>query len=309
VYALEHLPSHLIVAAMQSEADGVVFKKLVYDTSFWNRQIEISKGYEWSKRMLNQAMSWAAKQNTDELIECALNKIDIHHMEQNDAPRIVELVAQNDIETALQRIESFGGNDKEGLQRKFILYMLCLMELTLLDSKDKLFRRDAIEKILKHFDENMPIDHSILNWNDFFPSYLMYLLACEWDVIRLDCLTVYKRTHTWDNDWINVKGPYSKIQINLLKYCISDGLFKNSTLKMIATQMAKQGKIEESLAYSLGITEELDKSRAIMDVSVEFAKQGKIEKSLECASLINDNYSRNISLKFISVDMSLHFQA
>jgi hypothetical protein len=133
VYALEYLPSHLLVAAIQSESEGAVFKKLVYDTSYWNRQLEISKGYEWSKKMLNQTMTWAAKQNTDEFIECALNKIDLHHMEQNDAPRIVELVAQNDIETALQRIESFGGSDKEGLQRKFIIYMLCLMELTLLE--------------------------------------------------------------------------------------------------------------------------------------------------------------------------------
>jgi hypothetical protein len=111
-------------------------------------------------------------------------------MEQNDAPRIVELVAQNDIETALQRIESFGGNDKDGLQRKFILYMLCLMEPTLLDSKDKPFRRDAIEKILKHFDEKMPVDHSVLNWDDFFSSYLMFLMACEWDVMQIDFLIV-----------------------------------------------------------------------------------------------------------------------
>ena len=100
--------------------NGDVFKKLAYDTAHWNRQIEISKGFEWSKKMLNEMMQWAAKYDDDEVIECALNKVDLHHMEQNDAPRIVELVANNDIETALQRIEAFGGNDKEGLQRKFI---------------------------------------------------------------------------------------------------------------------------------------------------------------------------------------------
>jgi len=152
IYALEHLPSHLIIPAMHHEQDGINFKKLVYDTGYWNRQLEISKGFDWTKKMLNLAMGWAAKQNTDELIECALNKVDLHYMEQNDAPRIVELVAQNDVETALQRIEAFGGNDKEGLQRKFTLYMLCLMELTLLDSKNKPFSKEAIEKILKHFD-------------------------------------------------------------------------------------------------------------------------------------------------------------
>ena len=129
IYALEHLPSHLFIPAMQGNEHGAIFKQLVYDTSYWNRQLEISKGYDWSKKILNLALAWAAKQNTDELIECALNKIDLHHMEQNDAPRIVELVAQNDIETALQRIESFGGNDKEGLQLGwFCLYDQPLVE-------------------------------------------------------------------------------------------------------------------------------------------------------------------------------------
>ncbi|MFM7748510.1 MAG: hypothetical protein ACKO7X_11400, partial [Bacteroidota bacterium] len=176
-YALEHLSTHLLTAAMGNK-DASELKALAYSTAHWNRQIEISKGFEWSKRMLNDMMLWASKYDDDEVIECALNKVDLYHMEQNDAPRIVELVAQNDIETALQRIESFGGNDKEGLQRKFILYMLCLMELTLLDSKDKPFRRDAIEKLLSHLDDILPIDYSASKWHDFFPSYLMFLMVC-----------------------------------------------------------------------------------------------------------------------------------
>ena len=47
-------------------------------------------------------------------------------MEQNDASRLFGLVAQNEIEKALQLIEIFGDNDNEGLQRKFTLYMLSM---------------------------------------------------------------------------------------------------------------------------------------------------------------------------------------
>ncbi|MFM7913004.1 MAG: hypothetical protein ACKO9W_12560, partial [Bacteroidota bacterium] len=206
-YALEHLSTHLLTAAMGSK-DASELKALAYSTAHWNRQIEISKGFEWSKRMLNDMMLWASKYDDDEVIECALNKVDLYHMEQNDAPRIVELVAQNDIETALQRIESFGGNDKEGLQRKFILYMLCLMELTLLDSKEKPFRRDAIEKLLRHLDDNLRGDYSVLNWKDFFPSYTMFLMACDWAEMGLDYSTVYKRADNWEKDWLSEKGPY-----------------------------------------------------------------------------------------------------
>ncbi|MBM3418855.1 MAG: hypothetical protein FJY17_08065, partial [Bacteroidetes bacterium] len=74
-YALEHLSTHLLTAAMGSK-DASELKALAYSTAHWNRQIEISKGFEWSKRMLNDMMLWASKYDDDEVIECALNKVD-----------------------------------------------------------------------------------------------------------------------------------------------------------------------------------------------------------------------------------------
>ncbi len=225
-YALEYLSNHMLIPAIE-KGDGSVLKLLAYNTTHWNRQVESSKGFEWSKRMLNSMMLWASKYDDEEVIECALNKVDLHHLEQNDAPRIVELVANNDIETALQRIESFGGNDKEGLQRKFIIYMLCLMELTLLDSKAMPFRKEAIEKLLRHLDENLPSDHSVLNWNDFFPSYLMFQMACEWYLIGIDFLKLFKKTDQIESRWLNNE-----------KICINDKQFE--TLKYISDSIDQQ---------------------------------------------------------------------
>jgi len=323
-YALEHLSTHLLTAAMGSK-DASELKALAYSTAHWNRQIEISKGFEWSKRMLNDMMLWASKYNDDEVIECALNKVDLYHMEQNDAPRIVELVAQNDIETALQRIESFGGNDKEGLQRKFILYMLCLMELTLLDSKDKPFRRDAIEKLLRHLDENLPIDHSMLNWNDFFPSYAVFLMASEWAELGLDYVIAYKRTDNHENDWITEKGPYSDLQFEVLNTCargISDEKRKPGALKDISTELAKQGKfdeassaMQESLNCARSISEDSmgpqEKSRVLRNISTELYKQGKfdeaasaMQEALVCARRIGDARRCSPALSDISTELA-----
>jgi hypothetical protein len=194
-YALEHLTTHLLIQAMESK-DATALKALTYNTSHWNRQLEMSKGFEWSKRMLNEMMLWASKYDDDEVIECALNKVDLHHLEQNDAPRIVEFVAQNDMETALQRIESFGGNDQEALQRKFILYMLCLMELTLLDSKDKPFRKGEIEKLLKHLDESKYLNS--ICWSNYFPPNVVFELAVEWHAMGVDYIKVYSIRTQWD---------------------------------------------------------------------------------------------------------------
>ena len=184
-YGLEFLGGHLGVSAMLN-GDGQKLLNLAYAQTHWQRQLKISKDYNWTKSGLHSVMTWASKYNDDEVIECGLQMVDLYHQEQNAAPQIVALVAEGDFDVALKRIEQFGGNDKEGLQRKFILYMLCLMELTLLDSKNKPFSKKGIEKLLKHLDEQLPVDHSILNWNDFFSSYLIFQMACDWEELGLD---------------------------------------------------------------------------------------------------------------------------
>ena len=310
IYALEHLPAHLHILAMQDEQEGAVFKKLVYHTGYWNRQVEISKGFDWSKKMLNLAMGWAAKQNTDELIECALNKVDLHYMEQNDAPRIVELVAQNDIETALQRIEAFGGSDKEGLQRKFTLYMLCLMELTLLDSKNKPFSKEAILKVLTHLEYNFRSYDYALNWNDFFSSYLMFLMACEWNEMNINYLLVYEISTCevwgkgyWEEDWISKNGPYTHDQFEVLYHCanvMKNKWGKSNILFSISTELAKQGFIHRAHECLNEISDDYLRAKTIYAISNELAIQGNFSESQKYASSIMDDFYKSKALVSIS---------
>ncbi len=320
-YALEHLSTHLLIGAMESQ-DGSDLKALAYHSDHWNRQIEISKNFKWSKNLLNDMMLWASKYDEDEVIECALYKIDLYHLEQNDAPRIVELVAQNDLETALQRIESFGGNDKEGLQRKFILYMLCLLELTLLDIKNKPFRKEAIEKLLKHLDDTIPTDHSILNWNDFFPSYLMFQMAFEWAELGLDCLITFRRTDDWEKTWIEEKGPYTDLQLDVLLACareISDESDKSTALKAISTELAKRCQLEkalcaikEALVSARRISVDNWKSNALASISTVLFKQGFLKDAASvmkdahvCAIGISEDSNKIYALTFISTELGI----
>ncbi len=292
-YALEYLSNHLFIASMIS-GNGGVLKKLAYDTAHWNRQIEISKGFEWSKKMLNEMMQWAAKYDEEEVIECALNKVDLHHMEQNDAPRIVELVANNDIETALQRIEAFGGNDKEGLQRKFILYMLCLMELTLLDSKDKPFRKEAIEKLLRYLDDNMPEDkislslnHFYVNnplskWEEIFPSHLVFQIACVFYELGIDYFVIYKRVTKWDTKWIEKKVSFSQNElVVLIEVALrTDDFVKHSILSKISNVLAKQGEIARSIEFANKIINKNKRSSTFKNNAIELVKNGNPKEAL-----------------------------
>ena len=203
VYGLEFLSEYLYIDALYTGI-GKKLVDLAYSQSHWQRQLNISKGYTWSKKGLKLVMTWASKHNDDEVIGCGLQMVDLHHQEQNGAPQIVALVADGDFDSALKRIEQFGGNDKDGIRRKFFLYMLCLMELTLLDSKDKPFRKEGIEKLLKHLDEQWPVDHSVLNWNDFFPSNLIARMAIELQELRVDYMIIYKRNFFWNQNDENI---------------------------------------------------------------------------------------------------------
>jgi hypothetical protein len=147
-YALEHLSTHLLIQAMESK-DAALLKKLAYSNEHWSRQVEISKGFEWSKRMLNDMMLWASKYDDDEVIECALNKVDLYHREQNDAPSILSLIEQGFIEAALERIDSFGDDSLFGQKRKIVIYFL---SLDILLEKISLGRVEDIKKVIRHFD-------------------------------------------------------------------------------------------------------------------------------------------------------------
>jgi hypothetical protein len=58
-YALEHLSSHVLLAAMHSKEAGEELKKLAYDSTLWNRQIKVSNRFDWSKKMLDEMFLWA----------------------------------------------------------------------------------------------------------------------------------------------------------------------------------------------------------------------------------------------------------
>ena len=312
-YGLEFLAIHVSVSAI-IHGDGQKLMNLAYSQTQWQRQFKISKGFNWTKTGLKAVMTWASKYKEDEVIECGLQMIDLHHQEQNAAPHIVALVAEGDFDAALKRIEQFGENDEEGIQRKFILYMLCLMELTLLDSKDKPFSKKGIEKLLKHLDEQLPVDHSILTWNEFFPSYMVFLMVCEWAEFDLDYNIVYKRTDDWESDWLKEKGLYTDIQFDVLLECargISDYYNKSIAMYDISAELVKQGKTAEALEYIRGISANDYKSSALKEVSAELAKQGKSEEAasamqeaLKCARGISLYAGKCDALKDISAELA-----
>ena len=312
-YTLEHYALHLSESTKEKRDEEL--RNLLMNSRYTATQQKVLKQFDASRDLarigLLKATEW---KDFDVQLECALQLVDLKYDEANDAHQVVALVANGEIDLALKRIESFGGADKEGVKRRFILYMLCLMELTLLDSKTKPFRKAGIEKLLNHLDEQLPTDHSILKWNDFFPSYLMFQMAFEWAELGLDYLIVFKRTDNWENDWLSERGAFSSLKIEVLLECarwISSYRLKISALRDISSELGKQGQVEEALACARGISDKSDKISALAKISTELGKQGQVEEAatamqeaLACALGIRYESDKSSALCDISSELA-----
>lgn len=311
-YALQHYAAH--AAASAREARAAELLTLPGNTAYIETQKKVLKQFDATKELYRLGLLKASElKQYDKQLEAALCLVDLKYEEANDAPQVVALAAAGDIDLALKRIESFGGNDEEGVKRRFTLYMLCLMELTLLESKTKPFRKTAIERLLNHLDEHIPPDTSIIDWNEFFPSYLMFLMACECAELGIDYLMVYKRTIDWEKDWLVKSVSLDDSQLKVLlegARFISRKAEKSRAFALISSMFARNGLSEvaasvmrEAQQCALEFTE-FRVSSALESISVELAKQGKFEEALECARGISDGIEKNNAMKEIAGNLA-----
>jgi NACHT domain len=311
-YALQHMAGHLSDSRKSERVEQLFV--LLRDKSYAETQKKVLRSFDASNVLYRKALIKASEQKrTDDMLEAALSLVDLRYEEANEAPKIVEMVANGEIEIALQRIQTFGGNDEDGVRRKFILYMLCLMEMTLLESRDKPFALDTIRRLLQHLDENISTDDKILKWNGFFPSYIMFLMASRLVELGLDYRRMYK-DYIWEMEWIPEKGPYSDIELDILLESADQKCpywSKCEVLSMISTAMSDQGKIVESentinkaIETARKIDDQWRREQTLHRISIELVKQGNLSKGLLVAHEIRNELERNKAFHEISVELS-----
>ena len=305
-YVLEHYASHLHESIKEQHSDLLL--KLIYDTDFQSTQKKVLRGFESTNTLFRLALLKASDiKRFDEQLEAGLCLVDLKYEEANDAPQIVAMVANGEIDLALKRIESFGGSDKEGIQRKFILYMLCLMELTLLESKDKPFRKDAIQRLLNHLDEQIPTDTTLMDWRNFFPSILIFTMAFECAELGLNYLIIFHRTDSFEIGWLKDKSDINDFQLEVIKEScnLMTQLYPQvAVLSVLGSALYKMNKLDraeaimtESLEIASNISSKILRDLAYESISIEYSFQGKYTEAIEIAERNIQNKNDTI-LKF-----------
>jgi hypothetical protein len=289
-YALEFLSTHYSISSMQGEKvcenkeHAISLKKLAYNQQYWERQVKASKGFEWSKKMLNEMMHWASKFVEEEVIECALNKVDLHHQEQNDVPRIVKLLAEGDIDTALQRIGAFGGDDLKQKERELRLIILSIIEVLFVRNNDESLIKQRILPLSKKLSE-FPSD---FYWPNTLDSYTLFKVCFELHQLGIGSDLFLNNDFEIKFEWLNENIDFSDDEINYLMYVAKNSIFViNSILifSLVSTFLLRNKRIEESnnlIKSALSIADSLQgsyaKERAYFIICKQIIYQDKNEE-------------------------------
>lgn len=185
-YALQFLHNHMALESML----GIDYERLhnyVNQESLWERQIKVSKGYEWSQNAVQQGIKEGARRNHEmNTIRSTVNSVKLMTQEQNSAEAIIELLNEGDYHSALKRAESWEGD------RQFKLYLLFIHELTIGTSKEASFSKEACKAVLEAIDQT-PEDHSILDWTKFYPELAIYKYYEQLLKMELDGMVIWRR--------------------------------------------------------------------------------------------------------------------
>jgi hypothetical protein len=310
IYALEFLSTHLYINAMQDKEQGAKLKSLAFSQTYWERQIKASKSFEWSKRMLNEMMAWASKFDEEEVIECALQKVDLHHQEQNDAPGIVQLVADGEIETALERIQKFGGEDLKHKEREFRLIIVLILDNLFVSNKAEL---DIKKRILPLSNRLSEFSLNFF-WPDTVDCYTIFKVSFE--LHKLGFLSDFLLITNFEInfDWIQETNDLSNDEINYLISISNNSIFPMNAINIccfVSTLLFRYKNFEKSknqIEYALKVANSLPKlakEQAYFIICKQLIFQNKRKFFIKLLSEITFEYRKHELIKWFIAQLSI----
>jgi hypothetical protein len=277
-YGLEFLIQHYALNAMLT-GNGSKLLAIAYDQNHWQRQLKISKGYNWTKAGLHAAMSWASKYNDDEVIECGLQMVDLNQIIQNSSHEIVHLIRDGKIKLAIDLIASFGGNSPVHRMRRCLLYLCSIATVTLLRPKSTINDLEEIHLLIESFkDEFQENDEQI---EHFFSSVLLFKMACELKNIGINHLFLCDVIDHYDGFWIKTITINDE-DIEVLNTLLNAGSSSKYHRVDYKTEIKDLKPEDRNRTYSF------EKDAAFYDIDNNqfkaevFALKGDFESSINC---------------------------
>ena len=147
-YALEYLSHHMLV---ESQMDNNYDRLINYtnDKNIWSKQISLSSEYKWSQKGLNDSIKESARRHLElDTLKSTVNSVKLNLDEKNSSKEILNLLYNEDYNTALSRALAFEG------ENLIVIYLIMIHELTIGSLSESKSRDDALKEIINSISDN-----------------------------------------------------------------------------------------------------------------------------------------------------------
>ncbi len=188
-YSLEWLTHYLYLDAIIRDCGGERLFKISRNEKFWNRQIEKSQGFNWSKNSIQYTITYNSKYDKG---ACKLDYHNLLKIENKSTLLINALMNSSIVEfndETIQKIDSVLLNNEYDAQRMYI-FIIIKMHGLITSNKDEDYKIKYIKELIKILKKVKLIEFSRLSFHDIIPlKYFQivydYFLANNLDVSDL----------------------------------------------------------------------------------------------------------------------------
>jgi hypothetical protein len=260
LYALECLSKHLLIKAMEN-GDGSALKSLAYNTTHWNRQIEISMGFEWSKKSIYHCLNFLNYKNDILVADYYLLLIKLKHMEEDSIQLTIRLFNENKANIAIERLRNISYSGYSAQSRQFTGYILCLIEsIRINNGRFKTNEITFIKEVLQD------LEGLVMDFDWFMPKGLLFIIYIESKRIGINANFLFEKTY------INVNKFIENNKYNL------DELFW--TYELIISKINTYEKKEDLISNFIK-TIKLNHSQSLLDKLIKLIEEDSCEFNIK----------------------------
>lgn len=270
LYGLQFLGYHqLIETALNKSFEDFIYTCL--DNKFIDRQIDISKAFNWSKDPIKEALKLAAfNEDKDIVFELSKSLVNLKTKEKEGLVEIQNLLDVGDDDLVIKRLNSILDGTKENYATSYVFQILsiaCLMDKYSSNSIEK-----RVRLFIDNIENNIPNDQKIVDQLLLIPEVITIKLLVELknngiepDFIVKRCSSINFSTRNFSTfnlkelKYIHelVKNYFKDDEINFLvcsansainKNKNADYFFKNIEVKL--EKERKQEKFEEEFHFT-----------------------------------------------------------
>jgi len=285
-YGLEFLATHLYLVAIITN-DGKKLIDLAYDQTHWDRQIQVSNKFIWSKNLIYGCIEYLNYRQENYLPNLYLMLIALKHKEEQSIILTAELFGKKKFNVAIERLRNISYSGYTAQSRQYTGYILCLLEA--LRSNNGSFDANNIKSIINLIQD---LEEKRFDTSWFIPKSLLLIIYLELKRIGINAV-FFLKNYDLDFEEFIINGNLTKSEII---WIIEIFLGSNNTNDFYIKFL-----ISIKSNYSSEIFE------SIVDYFKSFFSSDKINELVR-KSLISENESKIAVSRILSMDLNSEFE-